>query len=49
MPDAAYRAAIELAAAVPASVAASAEFAVTLKVGNASGHTWQQPQVGPWA
>ena len=29
MPDAAYRAAIELAAAVPVSVAASAEFAVT--------------------
>ena len=47
MPDAAYRAAIELATAVPASVAASTEFAVTLKVGNASGHTWEQPHVGP--
>jgi SAM-dependent methyltransferase len=49
MPDAAYRAAIELTTAAPASVAASAEFALTLKVQNTSDHAWQQPQVGPMA
>jgi len=49
MPDAAYQAAIELTTAVPPSIAASAEFALTLKVRNTSNHTWQQPQVGPMA
>ena len=49
MPDAAYRASIDLAAPVLANVAASAEFAVTLKLQNASDHTWQQPDVGPLA
>ena len=49
MPDDAYRGTIELTAPVPASVAASAEFALTLRVRNTSGHTWQQPHVGPLA
>ena len=47
MPDGAYRAAIELAVAVPVSIEAAAEFALTLRVGNASGYAWQQPIVGP--
>ena len=49
MPDEAYQAAIELTTAAPVRVAASAEFALTLKVRNTSDHTWQQPQVGPLA
>lgn len=49
MPDDAYRGTIELTAPVPASIAASAEFALTLRVRNASNHTWRQPQVGPLA
>ena len=49
MPDTAYRAAIELAAATPASIAAASEFAVTLRVRNTSDHTWRQPHVGPLA
>jgi SAM-dependent methyltransferase len=49
MPDEAYRAGIELAAALPPSVAASSELSVALKVRNASQHAWQQPFVGPLA
>lgn len=49
MPDAAYVGEIRLAAAAPATVAASAEFAMTLMVRNASKHAWRQPQVGPLA
>jgi hypothetical protein len=49
MPDPAYRAAIELVAPAPATVAASAEFPVTMRVRNTSEHTWQQPVVGPLA
>ena len=49
MPDAAYRASIELAAAILPAVAASAEFAVTLRVQNTSDYTWQQADVGPLA
>ena len=49
MPDEAYRASIELAAPVPASVAAASEFALTFNVRNTSGHEWRQPQVGPLA
>jgi len=49
MPDEAYRAGIELAAALPPSVAASSELSVALKVRNASQHAWQQPSVGPLA
>ena len=49
MPDAAYRAAIELDAAIPASVAVAAEFAIRMRVRNTSGHTWSQPQAGPLA
>jgi SAM-dependent methyltransferase len=50
MPDDAYRGAIELS--VPprfSTVAASSEFALTLRVRNASEHTWSQPDVGPLA
>jgi hypothetical protein len=49
MPDEAYRGRIAPVSAVPASVAASDAFAVTLKVRNTSGHTWRQPNVGPLA
>ena len=49
MPDDAYRGAIELAAPVLPSVAAASAFAVTLRVRNASEHTWSQPRVGPLA
>ncbi len=49
MPDAAYRAAIELAGSAPATVGASEEFALTLMVRNASDHVWHQPHVGPLA
>jgi SAM-dependent methyltransferase len=49
MPDAAYSASIELAAPVPASVAAGSELALTFKVRNTSDHEWRQPQVGPLA
>ena len=49
MPDTAYHASIELAAPGLPSVAASSEFALTLKVQNTSDHTWQQPDVGPLA
>ncbi len=49
MPDSAYRAAIELVSAAPATVAASSEFSLTMKVRNTSDHTWQQPLVGPLA
>lgn len=49
MPDAAYNAAIELIGAAPATVAASSEFSLTVKVRNASEHPWEQPFVGPLA
>jgi len=49
MPDAAYRAAITLAAGAPARVEASAAIPLMLMVRNESGHTWRQPQVGPLA
>jgi hypothetical protein len=49
MPDAAYSAAIELVAPAPATIAASAEFSLTMRVRNTSEHTWQQPLVGPLA
>jgi len=49
MPPDAYKAAIELTADVPATVAAAAQFALTLTVKNVSGHEWQQPRVGPLA
>ncbi len=49
MSDDAYRAAIALDAPVPASIAASAEFALGLQVRNASGQVWSQPHVGPLA
>ena len=49
MPEAAYSAAIELAAPVPPHVAASAEFSVTLTVRNTSDCEWRQPDVGPLA
>lgn len=49
MPDGAYRGAIELAAPVLSSVGAGSEFAVTLRVRNASDHTWSQPLFGPLA
>ena len=49
MPDTAYVAAIRLAAPAPVKVAASAEFAMTMMVRNASSHTWRQPEVGPLA
>ena len=49
MPDEAYRAGIELAAALPPSAAASSELCVALRVRNASAHAWQQPHVGPLA
>jgi 2-polyprenyl-3-methyl-5-hydroxy-6-metoxy-1,4-benzoquinol methylase len=49
MPDDAYRGAIALAAPVSPSVAAAAEFAVTLRVRNAGDRTWSQPDVGPLA
>ena len=49
MPDEAYRAGLEWASAVPATVTASAEFALTLRVRNTSEHVWRQPHVGPLA
>jgi SAM-dependent methyltransferase len=49
MPDDAYKASIELSAAVPARVAASETLALTFKVRNDSGHSWRQPDVGPLA
>jgi 2-polyprenyl-3-methyl-5-hydroxy-6-metoxy-1,4-benzoquinol methylase len=49
MPEAAYSAAIELAAPMPPHVAASAEFSVTLTVRNTSLCEWRQPDVGPLA
>ena len=49
MPDAAYSAAINVVTAAPATVAASSEFSMTMKVRNTSDHTWQQPLVGPLA
>ena len=49
MPDAAYSAAIELVTAAPATVRASSELSLTMKVRNTSDHTWQQPLVGPLA
>jgi hypothetical protein len=49
MPDAAYRAGLALAAALPPSVEASSELSVALTVRNASAHAWQQPHVGPLA
>lgn len=49
MPDDAYRGAIELAAPMLPSIAAAAEFAVTVRVRNASGYTWRQPDSGPLA
>ena len=49
MPDTAYSAAIELVAPAPVTVAASAEFSLTMRVRNTSEHTWQQPLVGPLA
>lgn len=49
MPDAAYSAAIELVTAAPTTVAASAEFSLTIRVRNTSEYSWQQPVVGPLA
>jgi len=49
MPDEAYRAGIQFAAALPSSAAASSELSVALTVRNASEHAWQQPHVGPLA
>jgi SAM-dependent methyltransferase len=49
MPDAAYRATIDLAAPVPDTVAAGSELALMFRVRNASDHEWRQPQVGPLA
>ena len=49
MPDAAYRATIDLAAPVPNPVAAGSELALMFRVRNASDHEWRQPQVGPLA
>ena len=49
MPDDAYRGAIELAAPVLPAVGAASEFPVTLRVRNASDHTWSQPHFGPLA
>ena len=49
MPDDAYDATIEIAGSVPKSVAASSEFAVTLRIRNSSQRTWEQPFYGPLA
>jgi SAM-dependent methyltransferase len=49
MEDHAYCAAIELAAPLLPTVAAGSELAVTLRVRNASAHTWSQPEFGPLA
>ena len=49
MPDRAYRGEITLAAAVPESVAAAAEFPLTMRVRNASDVIWRQPEFGPLA
>ena len=49
MPDAAYRASIELATALPERVAASAAFSLMTRVRNASAYAWEQPLVGPLA
>jgi SAM-dependent methyltransferase len=49
MPDAAYAASIDLAAPLPAGIAAGSELALTFTVRNTSGHEWRQPQVGPLA
>lgn len=49
MPDAAYRAGLELAASPPPTAAAASPMAVTLRVRNASSETWSQPASGPLA
>lgn len=49
MPDAAYQAAVALAAPAPVSAGASAAFPLTLLVRNTSDVTWRQPDVGPLA
>jgi hypothetical protein len=49
MPDAAYRAAIRWDSPMPAGLAASGQFTVTLMVKNTSAHTWSQPLSGPLA
>ena len=49
MPDAAYRASIELAAPAPSQVAAGSPVALTFTVRNTSDHEWSQPRFGPLA
>lgn len=49
MPDDAYLGSIELSATPPASIAAAAEFPLTLRVRNTSAQTWSQPEFGPLA
>ena len=49
MPDAAYQAAIELAAPPPMNVGAGSSFNINLRVRNASATEWSQPQFGPLA
>jgi len=49
LPDAAYTAALQFARPVPAFAEGSSDLAVLLRVRNASGYPWSQPEHGPMA